>query len=169
MRNMEKKRIILIAAVDDEFGIGCNGRIPWNVPGDRAFFRNETSGHVCLFGRKTYESLGRRTLPNRVIGVLTHDSSFEILDVERTSLFCANDLGELLIQASCRSKSGKIYICGGGQVYAQLMNRADEVVLSRIEGRFSCDTFFPKIPETFTLCRKETGVGFAVERWKMQK
>ena len=88
--------ISLIVAFDKNFAIGKGGKIPWNIPEELAEFKKITSGHVVVMGRKTWESIGCRSLPNRVNIVLTSTlmtdqagvtfvrSEFEAIELLRT-------------------------------------------------------------------------------------
>ena len=70
------RTINLIAAVDEEFGLGRDGKIPWHYPEDFKFFKEKTKGHVCVMGRKTFDDLltyakGKAVLPGRQCIVVT--------------------------------------------------------------------------------------------------
>jgi dihydrofolate reductase len=70
--------MIAIVAVDNDWGIGLGGKLPWHIPGDLAFFKEQTLGHIVVMGRKTFESLPGGALPGRVNVVLTRDTSFTV-------------------------------------------------------------------------------------------
>ena len=84
------RKLIAIVAHDPNRLIGANNALPWHLPGDLAFFKQTTSGHPILMGRKTFESIGR-PLPKRQNIVLTRDLSWtadgvDIIPVSYTHL-----------------------------------------------------------------------------------
>jgi dihydrofolate reductase len=124
-------RIAIIAALDRNRGIGKNGKIPWHISEDLRRFKSLTMGHAILMGRATWESLGR-PLPGRrnvvlastpIEGVESHRSIAEALDALK---------GE-----------ERIFVIGGGKVYAQLLDAADELHLTLVDQYVDADTFFP--------------------------
>lgn len=161
MKRMPK--IEMIAAVDDEWGIGRHGVIPWNVPADMAFFRQHTTGHPTLMGRKTFESIGAKPLSLRPCAVWSHHpeniSASEIC-------FASSDLNELVDW--CLKFGESVQVIGGASVYAAMLNRASVIWLSRIPGNFQCDEFFPEISE-FKLEKSEILDGFTLEKYVMEK
>ncbi len=128
-------KLILIAAVTAKRVIGIDGRLPWHISGDLKRFKLLTTGHTVLMGRRTYESIGR-PLPNRRNVVLT---SGTIPGIETyASLDAALD---------ALKDEEKVFVIGGGQLYAQSLARADELLLTVVEGDFEGDTFFPPYEE----------------------
>ncbi len=130
---MEK---IIIAAMDEENAIGKNGEIPWHYPEDLKHFKEKTTNHSVLMGRKTYESLPEdfRPLPNRENIVLTR-SNPELDE----SVKVVNSLKE----AYRKAESEKLFIAGGASVYEQTLEKAERMILTRIPGKHDGDTFFP--------------------------
>jgi len=128
-------KLILIAAVTAKRVIGIDGRLPWHISGDLKRFKLLTTGHTVLMGRRTYESIGR-PLPNRRNVVLT---SGDIPGVETyPSLEAALD---------ALKDEEKVFVIGGGQLYAQSLERADELLLTVVDGDFEGDTYFPPYEE----------------------
>lgn len=131
-------QLIAVAAMSSNRVIGRDGKLPWHFPEDLKFFKQLTSGHPVVMGRKTFESIGR-PLPNRqnVILSTTLDKA-----PEGTSLVSSvDDLNRL---------KGKVFVIGGAQIYAALMNRIDELYLSYIYDEHEGDTFFPEFEEHFS-------------------
>jgi len=133
-------RITIIAAVASNRAIGLEGTIPWHLPADLAFFKRTTLGHTLVMGRKTFESAG--TLPGRVTIVLTRDGSWQ--PPEGSAVQVAHDLDEALRRAEAAGEE-EVFVCGGAGVYARALERADRLVLTRVEGTFEADTFFPEV------------------------
>ena len=128
---------IIIAAMDEEKAIGKNGEIPWHYPEDLKHFKDKTTGHSVLMGRKTYLSLpeGFRPLPDRENIVLTRSNPN--LD---ESVKMVNSLDE----AYKAVENEKVFIAGGASVYQQTLSDADRMILTRVPGNHDGDTFFPE-------------------------
>lgn len=126
----------IIAAVDENGGIGKNGKLLFNIPKDMAFFKKITTGKTVVMGRKTYESIGR-SLPDRRNIVLTHDSKNNrgvetVSSVEELLRICDNDA----------------FVIGGGEVYKLLLPYCDTAYITRILKRTDADVFMPEISDT---------------------
>jgi dihydrofolate reductase len=134
-------KIILVAAMASNRVIGHQGKMPWQgqFPEDMQHFRRLTTGHAVIMGRKTYVSIGK-ALPNRHNVVVSRAGSDRFMidcDV-RDSLEAAINHCRVLRHKNC-------FIIGGGEIYRQALDFADEIVLSTIHKEFEGDTFFPKI------------------------
>lgn len=143
---------IIIAAVAKNRVIGNNGKMPWHIPEDLQHFKQLTTGHTILMGRNTFEAIGR-PLPHRRNVVL---SSQKISGVETfVSLESAFDT---------LSAEEKVFIIGGGNVFAQTLSLADELYLTLIDKDFKGDTFFPEyerlLAQNFYLVDEEIKNGF---------
>ncbi|MBQ9242620.1 MAG: dihydrofolate reductase [Proteobacteria bacterium] len=157
-------RVSMIAAVDSRMGLSAQGRIPWDVPGDRAFFRSRTYGQSVLMGRRTFESLAGRVLEGRWCAVLSHRALEGASRWPAGTLYSSPGLEAAL--EWCAARADIVYVSGGSEIYRLMMARADELWLSRIEGDFGCDLFFPEIPGCFALELSEPRDGFMLEYWK---
>ena len=105
-------RVTLIAAVARNGVIGSGPDIPWHLPEDFAFFKRTTMGHPMVMGRLTFEAIGR-VLPGRRTIVVTRDPGWTRKGVE-----VAHSLEEALALAGA---GDEVFVCGGGQVYAEAM------------------------------------------------
>lgn len=130
--------ITLIAATDQNRGIGLQGRLPWRLPADLDRFRRITTGHAVLMGRKTWESIGR-PLPERTNIVLSRHPA----PAEANGVLWASSPEEALRLA----RDGEVFIIGGAEIYALFLPRADRLLLTRINGEFQADAFFPEVDE----------------------
>jgi dihydrofolate reductase len=128
--------IKMIACVDADGGIGKDNKLLPHLPKDLEHFKNTTLGEVCVFGRKTYDSLPFKPLKDRVNVVLTRNkkASYEGCKTARS-----------IEEVVKMSKEQDIYICGGDNVYEQFMPHADELIISQLEEVYDADTFFPEI------------------------
>jgi dihydrofolate reductase len=146
-------RLALIAAVAGNRVIGKEGNLPWHISEDLKRFKRLTTGHPVLMGRKTFDALGR-PLPNRRNIVLTRRPA--------PGIEAYNSIPKAL---AALEKEDLVFVLGGGQVYAQLLERADLLYLTEIEGDFDGDAYFPPyrhlIGVIFKLVYEEKHPGFA--------
>lgn len=137
---MEK---VIVAAVAENGVIGKDGDIPWHLPEDLKHFKQLTTGHPVIMGRKTFESLpeSHRPLPDRTNVVLSR-SGFDHSD---ESVKSANSLVEAY------EISGELdevaYVIGGASVYEQALEDADRMVLTEVHEEYDGDTYFPEWSE----------------------
>jgi dihydrofolate reductase len=134
-------RVTLVAAVARNRVIGRDNELPWRLPADLRHFQELTRGHTLLMGRRTWESVGA-ALPERRILVLTRSHPDLPAGVERVS-----SLKEALDKARAAGES-ELFVAGGAGVYREALPVADRMVLTRIDGSFAGDTFFPRFDET---------------------
>jgi dihydrofolate reductase len=130
-------RVSLVAAVARGGVIGRGGGLPWRIPEDLERFRSLTMGHPVVMGRRTWDSLPERfrPLPGRRNVVVTRNPEWHGEGAER-----AGSLDEAL-----RLVNGaeRVFVIGGGQLYAEALPRADELLLTEIEADVEGDTWFP--------------------------
>jgi dihydrofolate reductase len=132
-----------IAAMSLNRVIGVGNRIPWHLPEDFKWFKQMTTGHIIVMGRKTFESLGK-PLPNRTTIVLTH-SSQPIPGVQ-----IASSLSQL--DPALPALAGRdLFICGGAQVYQQALPLCSDLYLTLVKRVVQGDTFFPPFEDAFEL------------------
>ena len=129
-----------IAAMSLNRVIGRAGQIPWHLPEDFKWFKKMTAGQVVLMGRKTFESLGK-PLPNRVNIVVTRQG--EVPGVTTLHDLAAFDESAY---APC-----EVFVIGGAEIYAQLLDRCTDLYLSVVQREVVGDAFFPNFEERFEL------------------
>lgn len=135
-------RISMIAGVAENGVIGSEQTIPWRIPSDMAFFKRTTMGKPVIMGRKQYETV-RRPLPGRTNIVLTRQTVYSADGIE-----VFTDLDAALAHAqqiAARDGVDEIMIIGGGDLYAQLMDRADRLYISHIDLVPAGEVYFPAI------------------------
>jgi dihydrofolate reductase len=127
--------IALVVAHSANRVIGRDGGLPWRLPGDLRRFRELTTGHAVVMGRRTYESLPAafRPLPERRNVVLTSDAGYRAAGAE-----VVTDLAAAL--------DGPCFVIGGGEVYAHALPHADRVYATELEAEVDGDTYFPSLP-----------------------
>ena len=130
-------KIYLIAAVAKNGVIGNEGKIPWHFPEDLKRFKRLTSGHAIIMGRKTYESIGR-PLPQRRNLVLTRQNNLELPPGGE-----ALPTLEEALQLCRERQEEKVFVIGGGEIYARAFPLADGLYLTYVDQEVEGDTFFP--------------------------
>jgi dihydrofolate reductase len=113
--------------------------MPWHLPDDLRLFKETTLGHVLVMGRRTYESIGR-PLPGRTTVVVTRQHDWSAGDDE---VLVAHDVEEALARA--RSLDDRVFVVGGGEVYAAALPHADSLVITFVEQEPEGDTTFPPV------------------------
>jgi dihydrofolate reductase len=125
----------MIWATDRNSLIGGSNDLPWpNIPADKKHFRETTKGKTVVMGRRTFESLGSRPLPNRQNIILTRDANFRAEGCE-----VLHSTEEILK----RAKHEEVFIIGGGEIYKQFLPHADKLYITFIDGEFAGDVKFP--------------------------
>ncbi|MDO8620673.1 MAG: dihydrofolate reductase [Candidatus Levybacteria bacterium] len=142
-------KISIIAAMDEKRGIGKDNKIPWHIKEDFRRFKTLTSGHAIIMGRKTWESLPIKPLPNRTNIVITRDpASLARRGLARLNgLEVVRSLEEALRRASLAQGDDECFVIGGGQIFEQTIGLADKLYLTIVKGDFGADAFFPDYSE----------------------
>lgn len=129
--------IALIAAMDRNRVIGKDGRIPWDLPQDRQYFRDLTMGQAVVMGRRTYEEIGR-PLPGRLTIVVSSTGNYQ-----GEQLVTVSSLAEAIAAA----EGYDVFIAGGTRLYAEALPLADRLYLTEIDADYEGDTLFPEFTE----------------------
>ena len=135
--------ISIIAALGKDRAIGYNNDLISRIPADLRRFRELTTGHPIIMGRKTYDSIGR-PLPNRTNIVITRDEAWSA-----DGVVIAASIEQALEKAKAIDGQ-EVFVIGGGQIYAQALPYADRLYLTLIESNQEGDTFFPPYEAEFT-------------------
>ena len=130
-------KITIVAAIASNNVIGQKNSLPWDIPEDLKRFKQLTSGHTILMGRKTFDSIGR-PLPNRTNIVMSKDTNYqkegvEIVFDEREALNLIKDLNQ------------EVFIIGGSKIYELFEPWATSLMITRVLKDFEGDAFFPNI------------------------
>lgn len=126
----------MIAAVAENNALGQNNDLLWHLPNDFKRFKQITSGHTIIMGRKTFESFPK-PLPNRTHIVISRqeknlpEGCILVKDIEKAIAFCPTN--------------EDIFIIGGGEIYKQSILMADKLDITRVHHSFEADVFFPEI------------------------
>lgn len=116
----------ILAAVDENMGIGFKNNLLFNIPEDKKFFKEKTIGKTVIMGRKTYESLPVKPLPNRRNIILTHSRNLSFYGAE---VCCTIDeLNKILLGTDDKD----IFVIGGEQIYSLLFTYCDIAYITKI-------------------------------------
>jgi dihydrofolate reductase len=144
-------QIQLIVAMDRERGIGKNNDLMWHLAADMRFFKETTSGHIVVMGRKNWDSipLKYRPLSNRENVVLTRNTDFQAEDAH-----VFHSLEDSI--AHYDGDDRKFFIIGGGEIYRHALELGcvNEMYITHVDAVYGADTFFPE---------------FNVEEWTMHE
>lgn len=158
---------VIVAFAECDHGIGAEGCLPWKLPGDLARFARLTKGdgnNAIIMGRKTWESLPVRPLVGRHNIVLSRTLLDAPGSVTKTSVQDA-------VSYCVSSGFDEVWVIGGAQVYAAFADIAlDRAEITRVRGRFTCDTFMPtslldKLEATMVLTGVEECTGKHAVGW----
>lgn len=136
--------MIAIVACSSNLIIGADGKIPWKISEDMRFFKETTSGHILLMGRRTFDSLGG-PLNNRVNYVLTKQN----FQSSRPDLRFINNINEIRYTLKNEDRNKKIFLCGGAEMYRQYLPYCYELLLTMINVDVKGDTIMPKFIPPF--------------------
>ena len=163
-----------IVAMSKNRVIGNNGKIPWRLPADLKQFKQLTSGHIVIMGRKTFESILEvlgEPLPNRCNWVISKSlvdkyisrlpgtelpwNDKQVLmreelgvDMVWDNLSACLRYAQHPLVPSCYDKN-EIFIIGGGEIYTKTLAEVQRIYLTQIEQDFEGDTYYPEIPNSF--------------------
>lgn len=144
--------LIALWAQDKNGLIGKNGTLPWHLPNDLKFFKKQTSGNTIIMGRKTFEGMGSRPLPNRQSIVLTSDT-----DYEAEGVIILHNRQEAL--SYVKKIDHPVFLIGGAGVFQSMLDDCDELYCTVIDEAFDGDVYFPKVDwSNWQLFKTEEGI-----------
>lgn len=119
-------RVVMIAAVNQDGVLAVDGKIPWHLPRDVAHFRARAAGHWLLLGSTTFGQMRGWFTEGQVPLVLTRNRDLPVPGGQ-----AVGSVAEAVELAS-RQGAGELLVCGGGQVYEAALERADEIILTKV-------------------------------------
>ena len=134
------KNVTMIAAVGQNRELGKDNKLLWNLPEDLQFFKQQTMGKPIVMGKKTLDSLPR-LLPGRKHLVLTHQ---ELEPNEQIMVF--HDINTLVDYIATLEQ--EVMIIGGAQVYKEMLDYSDKMLLTEVEDSIEADVYFPDFDKT---------------------
>jgi len=120
--------------------IGRDNKLPWHMPADLKRFKNLTMGHHILMGRRTFDEI-KKPLPGRINVVITRDHHFAAEGVA-----IARSIDEAISKAEATGDH-EIFLIGGGEIFKQVIHRADRMYITRIHADIEGDTYFPEFDD----------------------
>lgn len=129
-------KISMIAAMTEDRVIGIENTLPWKLPNDMKWFRQNTLGKPIVMGRKTFESFGAKPLPQRTNIIITRDPSYQADDC-----IVVYSIDEALEAAG---DVDEVMIIGGASFYEQMLPKADRLYLTFVEAKLEGDAWFPE-------------------------
>ena len=140
-------RMIAIACIDAENGIGKNGNLLISIPEDMKFFRENTKDSVVIMGMKTLFSFkDKKPLKNRINIVFTRNDELKNNYKDCDNIFFVKNESELdkLLE---NYKDKKIFLIGGASIYKDLIDKCDTCLITKLNKSFNADTYFPNLKE----------------------
>jgi dihydrofolate reductase len=153
--------IRLIAAMDSKRGIATASGIPWKLPGDTAYFRQQTAQGLILMGRATYDEFAAPL----------HERENFVLSADPGPLRPGFEAVGSLDQLRASHPDEDIWVIGGATVYGESISEAEELLITQVVGDFNCTKFFPDFTDAFRLTirgdeREDGGVSYRFETWQ---
>ncbi len=134
------KNLTLIAAAAENDVIGIDNQLIWHLSDDLKRFKNLTSHHCMIMGRKTFESFPK-PLPNRTHIIITRQQNYQVPN----GVIVVHTLEDAI---KATRNDTQPFIIGGGEIYKEAMPYADKIELTRVHDSFDGDTFFPRIDKS---------------------
>ncbi|WP_225426584.1 dihydrofolate reductase [Companilactobacillus hulinensis] len=144
--------ISFVWAEDSKHVIGKDGKLPWKLPNDMKRFKDVTTGHPIVMGRKTYESFPNGPLPNRLNIVLSRNRDYQVPD----GVVLLADKSQLCDYVN---PDDEVMVIGGSTIFEMFKDDVDKLYLTKIDYDFGGDTFMTAIDYSkFDLIEKKEGV-----------
>lgn len=144
----------IIVAVAENGVIGKDNKLIWSLPADMKFFKEKTSGHIIITGRKNYESIPEkfRPLPNRTNLVITRQKNYH-----SPGAIIVPSIESALEYANKHGDKEEVFVIGGADIFRQIMPLVGRVYLTWVHERFEGDVTFDPLPESqWKLVQSET-------------
>jgi dihydrofolate reductase len=128
--------ISIIAAIGQQNELGKDNQLPWYISDDLKRFKKLTSGHSVIMGRKTFDSINNKSLPNRRNIVLTKEQNLKSDQFE-----VVHSLDEAL---KILDPAEEVFVIGGAAVYNLLLPVTNRMYLTIVHKKFNADVYFPE-------------------------
>lgn len=139
----------IIVAADRNNVIGKDNALIWHLPNDLRYFKEKTTGHAIIMGRRTFDSVGK-PLPNRRNIIITRNPGFK---AEGCEVVTSLEAALTLLNPDMEN-----FIVGGEEIYRQALPLADRVYLTRIDHEFEGDRHFPELGQEWKLTDSQEGI-----------
>lgn len=134
-------KISIIVAISDNNVIGKDNALLWRLSADMRFFKEKTTGHHIIMGRKTFESLGNRLLPNRTSIVISRNADYQLPEGGILATSIENAIAKVKDETEA-------FFIGGEQIYKSALPFVDTLYITRVHHTFDGDAFFPEIDKS---------------------
>lgn len=131
----------IIVAISDNNVIGKDNALLWRLSADMRFFKEKTTGHHIIMGRKTFESLGNRLLPNRTSIVISRNADYQLPEGGILATSIENAIAKVKDETEA-------FFIGGEQIYKSALPFVDTLYITRVHHTFDGDAFFPEIDKS---------------------
>ena len=158
-----------IFAMSQNRVIGKDGKIPWHIPEDFKFFKEITLGHRVIMGRKTFESLNKKSLVGRENIVISRQKQVQadFSFYQNISSLIQNLEKQVLKSAPLSEK--KNFVIGGAEIFQVFLPMIQKIYLSVVQKKFEGDTYLPIFEEDFELVEnklQKANIPFLLQTWK---
>jgi dihydrofolate reductase len=136
---VNKPKLMMIVAMAKNRMIGKDNQMPWHLPDDLKYFKAQTLNKPVIMGRKTFQSIGSRPLPNRPNLVISRNPEFQC---EGIQVF--HSVEQALDSVA---EADEVVIMGGAQLYAQWLDKVDRLLITEVDAAPQGDAFFPVIDQ----------------------
>jgi dihydrofolate reductase len=160
----------IIVAMDHQNGLSKNGTIPWHIPEDMAFFREKTMNHVVIMGKKTFDSLPKGALKNRLNIVITRTPK---TNEPRENVIFTDDIHWIPFFVPHPEKypflkaTPTLFVIGGSEIYHLFFSQCTTLWITYVNGDYDCDVFFKD--STIDLYRSSTILIQSSPRYSIQQ
>lgn len=139
-----------VVAISQNRAIGKDNQLPWHISDDLKHFKKLTEGGIVIMGRKTFESMGAKPLPNRTNFVITTNLDYQAAD---DTVFIFHNLDDALTQGASLAHGkglGTLWVIGGEKVFEQAMLFTDRLEVTQVDTIIDdANAFYPAIPNEF--------------------
>jgi len=145
------QEITLIVATELNDYIGLENKLLWHLPDDLKFFKEKTKDHVIIMGRKTFESLGLKTLPSRTNVVITRQEDYPLIYKDKIHVHESAQLvffNSLDAAIENYKEEKEVFIIGGGILYQEALPLATKIYKTLVNTQIKGDTLFPTLPDS---------------------
>ncbi|MBP1630529.1 MAG: dihydrofolate reductase [Bacteroidetes bacterium] len=138
----------IIVAIDENNAIGNENKLPWHLSEDLKFFKRTTTAMAVVMGRKTWQSLPIKPLPNRINIVMTRNPDYNL-----NGVVTMNSVSEVVDFASSGNQT---FVIGGAEVYKTFLPLADKLYVTKVYKSYPADAYFPAIDPEIWLLEEES-------------
>ena len=139
------REVKLILACDSRGLIGNGSKIPWHFPEDFKHFKETTNGHVVMMGRKTWDSLPRKPLVNRINFIISRNMKLDEFAYEMPSVDLFSDVKDAFLEwKNTYSETKDLFVIGGAQIYKECLLKLPvvEIIMTVVNGSYEGDVYF---------------------------